>query len=121
MSAPPARCCRRRCPSPTASRPTTPRSARTRHRTCRAAAASRRLAGSPDGRCLYPIVEGALHDDTIQRRRWIYEFDTADNRYTGRTWAYQTDQQANVLGDAFMIKKNQLLVLERDDLDGPRR
>ena len=78
------------------------------------------LASSPDGRRLYPIVEGALVDDPVKRRRWIYEFDTAGNRYTGRTWAYQTDQEADVVGDTFMIKKNKLLVLERDDLDGPR-
>ena len=34
------------------------------------------LAGSRDGRFLYPITEGAFVDDPDQRRRTIYEFDT---------------------------------------------
>jgi len=76
------------------------------------------LAGSPNGRRLYPIVEGALVDDTVKRRRLIYEFDIPTHRYTGRTWAYETDQAANVVGDAFMTRRNELLVLERDDLEG---
>ncbi len=76
------------------------------------------LAGSPDGRRLYPIVEGALVDDPVKRRRWIYEFDIAANAYTGRRWAYETDQEANVVGDAYMTRKSELLVVERDDFDG---
>jgi len=77
------------------------------------------LAASADGRRLYPIVEGALTDDTVLRRRWIYEFDTVRNRYTGQRWAYQTDQDANLVGDAQLVGKDQLLLVERDDFDGP--
>lgn len=76
------------------------------------------LAGSRDGRFLYPITEGAFVDDTQQRRRTIYEFDTTSARYTGRTWAYQTHQDANVVGDAFLTGKRELLVIERDDFQG---
>ena len=76
------------------------------------------LAGTPDGRRLHPIVEGALADDPVKRRRLVYDFDTARNRYTGRTWAYQTDTDANVIGDAHMTSKNEMLVLERDDFQG---
>ncbi len=39
--------------------------------------------------------------------------------YTGRRWAYQTDQEANVVGDAFMIGRTRMLLIERDDVDGP--
>ena len=33
------------------------------------------MGGSPDGRYLYPVVEGALNDDSDRRRRWIYQYD----------------------------------------------
>ncbi len=77
------------------------------------------MAASKDGRHLYPILEGALVGDDDQRRRWIFEFDTEEREYTGRTWAYETDTDANLVGDAFMTGKNRLVVLERDDFDGP--
>ncbi|KQY45996.1 esterase-like activity of phytase family protein [Cellulomonas sp. Root137] len=76
------------------------------------------LAGSRDGRFLYPITEGTFVDDAQQRRRTIYEFDTTTGAYTGRTWAYQTHQDANVIGDAFLTGKRELLVIERDDFQG---
>ena len=76
------------------------------------------MGGSVDGRHLYPILEGAFLDDTDQRRRWIYEFDTTSGQYTGNRWAYQVDEATNVVGDAFTVKKNKLLVDERDNYDG---
>ncbi|MFS0700831.1 esterase-like activity of phytase family protein [Cellulomonas sp. 179-A 4D5 NHS] len=77
------------------------------------------LAGSPDGKYLYPITEGAFVDDPDQRRRTVYQLDTRTGEYTGRTWAYQTDRVANVVGDAFMTSRHELLVVERDNFDGP--
>ncbi|MBO3086383.1 esterase-like activity of phytase family protein [Cellulomonas fengjieae] len=77
------------------------------------------LASSRDGRLLYPITEGAFVDDPQQRRRTIYEFDTAAGSYTGRTWAYQTHRDANLVGDAFMTGRGELLLIERDDFEGP--
>jgi glycerophosphoryl diester phosphodiesterase len=76
------------------------------------------MAASRDGRFLYPITEGAFVDDPQHRRRTISEFDTAAGTYTGRTWAYQTHQDANVVGDAFMTGRTELLVIERDDFQG---
>jgi glycerophosphoryl diester phosphodiesterase len=78
------------------------------------------MAQSSDGRHLYPIVEKALVDDADKRRRIISEFDTSTNRYTGRTWSYQVDADADLVADAQMVKPGRLLVLERDDFDGPR-
>jgi glycerophosphoryl diester phosphodiesterase len=78
------------------------------------------MAGSADGSTLYPIVEGALVDDTDKRRRVIYEFDTMTSTYTGRIWQYQTDQAVDVIGDAFMLGKNSIMIIERDDLQGPQ-
>ncbi|MFP5283869.1 MAG: esterase-like activity of phytase family protein, partial [Actinomycetes bacterium] len=77
------------------------------------------LAGSQNGRYLYPVVEGALVDDKIKRRRWIHEFDVRRERYTGRRWAYETDQAGHVVGDAYLTAGRRLLVVERDDFDGP--
>ena len=76
------------------------------------------MAASTDGRYLYPALEGGFVDDADRRRRWIYEFDTRRNRYTGQRWAYQADEAANLVADAFTVEKDRLLVLERDNYDG---
>ncbi|WP_238439391.1 esterase-like activity of phytase family protein [Microbacterium sp. JZ31] len=76
------------------------------------------MAGSRDGRYLYPVLEGAYLADTDQRRRVINEFDTRKGRYTGRTWSYQTDITPNVIGDAFTTRDGKLLLIERDDFEG---
>lgn len=76
------------------------------------------LAISADGRYLHPIVEGAYADETDPRRREILEFDIRARSYTGRTWSYRADADANLVGDAFAARKNVLLVVERDDFQG---
>jgi glycerophosphoryl diester phosphodiesterase len=76
------------------------------------------MAGSTDGRYLYPVLEGAYLGDDDQRRRVINEFDTRTGAYTGRTWSYQTDLAANVIGDAFTTRAGRLLLIERDDFEG---
>ena len=78
------------------------------------------MAGSKNGRYLYPILEGALNADPDKRRRVVHEFDTKKNRYTGKTWAYETDTDADFVGDAHLVGKHKLVVLERDNLDGPQ-
>ncbi|MGH3586124.1 MAG: esterase-like activity of phytase family protein, partial [Pseudonocardia sp.] len=75
------------------------------------------MAGT--GRYLYPVLEGALVGDADQRRRVIHEFDTRRGEYTGRTWDYRTDQESNVLGDAFAVGKDSFWIVERDDFEGP--
>ncbi|MDR7184118.1 glycerophosphoryl diester phosphodiesterase [Microbacterium trichothecenolyticum] len=76
------------------------------------------LAASVNGRYLYPVVEGSYADDSDLRRREILEFDTRAGAYTGRTWSYQTDQEPNVIGDAFTVRNDVLLLIERDDFEG---
>jgi hypothetical protein len=76
------------------------------------------VAASPDGRTLYPIVEGYRTDDTNPLRRWIYEFDVAGKRYTGRKWAMKADAANLQIGDAQAVSDHELLVIERDDLEG---
>jgi hypothetical protein len=76
------------------------------------------VAASPDGRTLYPIVEGARLDDADKLRRFIYEFDVATKRYTGRRWAMKSDGPTLQIGDAQAIGDRELLVIERDDFEG---
>ncbi|GAB6938545.1 hypothetical protein JCM11754A_20720 [Isoptericola variabilis] len=87
--------------------------------TVRASRGFEAMAGVRGGRYLYPVLEGALVGDADQRRRVIHEFDTRRGAYTGRTWDYQADQEANVLGDAFAVGKDSFWVVERDDFEGP--
>ncbi|KRE23606.1 esterase-like activity of phytase family protein [Agromyces sp. Soil535] len=76
------------------------------------------LAGSASGRFLFPVVEGPYADETDLRRREVLEFDTRAGAYTGRAWNYETDQDANVVGDAFAVRDEVLLFVERDDFEG---
>ncbi len=76
------------------------------------------MVGSIDGRYLYPILEGYLAQDADKRRRMIYQFDTRTGRYTEKSWAFEADWDDTLIGDAFAVHNNQLLVLERDDLWG---
>jgi glycerophosphoryl diester phosphodiesterase len=78
------------------------------------------MAQSPDRRYLYPVLEKAVVGDVDARRRVVREFDTRTNRYTSRSWEYRVDADANLVADAQMTTRGTLLVLERDDLDGPR-
>jgi glycerophosphoryl diester phosphodiesterase len=77
------------------------------------------VAARPDGHRLYPILEGSLTNDPNKRRRVVYEFDTLRSRYTGRTWAYRVDTDANMVADAQWVGDKKLLVIERDDFNGP--
>jgi glycerophosphoryl diester phosphodiesterase len=78
------------------------------------------MAQSPDRRYLYPVLEKAVVGDVDARRRIVREFDTRTNRYTSRSWDYQVDADANLVADAQITTRGRLLVLERDDLDGPK-
>ena len=69
-------------------------------------------------RYAYPILEGALVAEADARVRRIQQVDTRTMRYTGRSWVYRTVEAANLVGDAFMTGKDDLLVLERDNFGG---
>ncbi len=77
------------------------------------------MAASPDSRYLYPILENGLVGDPDPRRRVVAEFDTTTGAYTERTWTYRVDTDANLVADAQMIEPGKLMVLERDNFDGP--
>jgi glycerophosphoryl diester phosphodiesterase len=76
------------------------------------------MAQSTDKRFLYPVLENVLVGDADARRRVVAEFDTRTGRYTDRTWDYRVDADANLVADAQITSRGELLVLERDNADG---
>jgi hypothetical protein len=78
------------------------------------------MAQSKDKRYLYPILENVLVGDADRRRRVVTELDTRTGRYTGRSWDYRVDADANLVADAQITSRGTLLVLERDNADGPQ-
>jgi hypothetical protein len=76
------------------------------------------MAITPDGRTLYPMLEGALTTDLDQRRLIINEFSLRSRRYTGRQWFYRLESDAHAIGDFTAIDTKRFLVIERDNLEG---
>ena len=78
------------------------------------------MALSPDGRRLYPVLEGALRGDADPRRRIVFEFDIRARRYTGRSWTYRTDAAFPnaIIGDFTAVDDRRLVAIERDDAQG---
>ncbi len=76
------------------------------------------MAISEDGNTLYPMLEGALQDDEDGNRRFIYEFDLGDRRYTGEAWQYLTEAPDNAIGDLTALGEGRFLVIERDNEQG---
>lgn len=78
------------------------------------------MAISPDGRFLYPMLEGALKTDPDPKLTLrIFEFDTLAKAFTGRLWHYRLEDPSNALGDLQSINDHELLVIERDGAQGP--
>jgi hypothetical protein len=75
------------------------------------------LALSPDGRTLYPLLEGTVAGDTPGSLR-LFEFDLAAAAYTGKRWTYQLDDPALATTDAIAVDNNRFLVIERDGGQG---
>jgi len=87
------------------------------------------MAASPDGRFLYPLLEGPLWDEAA--KAWeskggreylrILEFDVAQGRFTGRSWKYLLEINGNNIGDFNMIDADTGLIIERDNGEGDPR
>jgi len=71
---------------------------------------------SPDGRYLYGALEGALMTDasTAPNRRFIYEFSTRGEEFTGRALQYEVDAATPFVSDMQALDRHRLLVMERD-------
>ena len=75
------------------------------------------LAGSPDGRYLYPLLEGTVAGDTPGDLRFS-EFSIRAGAYTGRGFTYRLDSPAHAIGDAYALDAHRFLVIERDGNQG---
>ncbi len=84
------------------------------------------MASSPDGRMLYPMLEGPLWNETSnalesiggQRYLRVLEFDVAAERWTGRHWKFMLEASHHAIGDFNMIDATTALVIERDNGEG---
>ncbi|MEU4290877.1 esterase-like activity of phytase family protein [Kribbella sp. NPDC026596] len=72
------------------------------------------MSSTPDGKYLYPILEGATVVDTDQSRRFLFEFSVGDAGFTGRVWQYHTEQPAYMVADMQALDENRMVVIERD-------
>jgi hypothetical protein len=75
------------------------------------------MAQSPDGRTLYPLLEGTVAGDPAGTLR-LNEFDVETNAYTGRHWTYALDAPGHAIGDAIMVDRDRFLIIERDNGQG---
>lgn len=83
------------------------------------------MASSPDGSRLYPLLEGALYTSDAKKENQdgkdflrILELDTTKDEYTGKSWKYILEDNANSIGDFNMIDEKYGLIIERDDTEG---
>ncbi|MET0418855.1 MAG: esterase-like activity of phytase family protein [Actinoplanes sp.] len=75
------------------------------------------MAASPDGRYLYPLLEGTVTGDPAGQLRFS-EFDRRGGAYTSKRWTYQLDDPAYAIGDAIAVDRNRFLIIERDNGQG---
>ena len=79
------------------------------------------MAITPDGKRLYPLLEGSLTTDPDQRRLLLNEFDLATRQYTGRRWQYRLEADTATgqsIGDFTAVTDRIFLVIERDNFEG---
>ena len=84
------------------------------------------FAASKDGKFIYGLLEGPLWD--AEKKDWekvdgaqslrILEFSVAEQKWTGRHWAYVLSPGAAAIGDFNMIDGATALVIERDNGEG---
>ena len=73
------------------------------------------MAQSPDGKTLYPLLEGPLTGEAFLR---VLEFDVVKEAFTGKSWKYKLEAPGNAIGDFNMIDATSGLIIERDDSEG---
>lgn len=84
------------------------------------------MAQSPDGRFLYPLLEGPLWNTETKANEQvdgkdalrILEFDVAAEKWTGRSWFFPLENKVNAIGDFNMIDATTALIIERDNGEG---
>jgi hypothetical protein len=76
------------------------------------------MAITPDGKTLYPMLEGSLTTDTDPQRLIINQFDIKKRMYTGKQWFYRLEAAGQAIGDLTAITNTRFLVIERDNFQG---
>lgn len=84
------------------------------------------MAQSPDGRFLYPLLEGPLWNAETKGNEEldgkevlrILEFDVQNEKWTGRSWFFPLEQKGLAIGDFNMIDSTTALIIERDNGEG---
>jgi hypothetical protein len=79
------------------------------------------MAITPNGKFLYPMLEGPLTTDPDQRRLIINEFDLKSKAYSGRQWFYRLEASSATgqsIGDMTAISDHEFVVIERDNFEG---
>lgn len=77
------------------------------------------LAITPDGRTLYPMLEGATAEDKaagLDADLRIYA--VRDGAFADRFLRYRMESERHALGDFIMVNRHQALVIERDNRQG---
>jgi hypothetical protein len=84
------------------------------------------MAISPDGRTLYPMLEGPVAEDTAaglpaDLRIFEVKLDRGGSRarFTGDFSRYRLEHPANAIGDFIAVNQHEFLVIERDNGAGP--
>ncbi|MEZ2408366.1 esterase-like activity of phytase family protein [Bosea sp. RCC_152_1] len=84
------------------------------------------MAQSPDGRFLYPLLEGPLWNAETKGNEEvdgkevlrILEFDVQNEKWTGRSWFFPLEAKGLAIGDFNMIDATTGLIIERDNGEG---
>jgi hypothetical protein len=81
------------------------------------------MAISPDGKWLYPMLEGALQGPEPGLN--IYTFDIREQRFVNEdalhpSYRYRLDEGATAIGDFTMFSQTAGLVIERDSAEGAK-
>jgi hypothetical protein len=79
------------------------------------------IAITPNGKLLYPMLEGPLATDPDQHRLIVNQFDLRTRTYTGQQWFYRMEAETSTgqsIGDFTAVTDRVFLVLERDNLEG---
>ena len=77
------------------------------------------MAISPDGRTLYPTLEGPLADDADKTIRRMYTFDIEKRRYARGYREYKVADPSHLVSDLTALDSRRFVSLERDNLQGP--
>jgi glycerophosphoryl diester phosphodiesterase len=71
------------------------------------------MAITPNRKYLYAAL-GATVADTDRLRRYIFEYSTTRDAFTGRVAQYHTELPANLVADMWALDRHRLVVIERD-------